>query len=191
MAQIGEVTFLPKEAPREGCLPWWLWCTPSTICLHGAGASGRGESGPHHLPPSRLTSPKYYTAPTFTRTRSCRPRLLYLPLRLGLRVLQLQGQSLGALRRHRCGGVPGLQADGIHQAHVSVCPPRGSAGARDTQADGSRAGLGTAAPQSPACSAPKPGTAQTRACRPRPTSTVASRCQLTCTCPSPSVQSTY
>lgn len=43
---------------------------------------------------------QHYMALTFTRTRSCCPRLLYLPFRLCFGILQLKGQSLGALRCH-------------------------------------------------------------------------------------------
>lgn len=67
-------------------------------------------------------------APTFPSPCRGGFLLLYLPLCLSLRILQLRRQGLGTLRSHRGGGISGLQAYGIHQAHVPVCPPCGSAG---------------------------------------------------------------
>lgn len=84
MAQIGEVTFLPKEAPWEGCLPWWLWCTPSTICLHGAGASGGAEwSSPPSLPPGSL--PLVLHGSYLHQDLKLPPLAPVSPARLGLR----------------------------------------------------------------------------------------------------------
>lgn len=90
----------------------------------------------------------HYMALTFPRIRSCCPWLLYLPLRLCLSILQLKGQSLGALRRHRGGGVSGLQPNCIHQTHVSVCPPCGSASSRKRKAAEVRQDLGQCSSQS-------------------------------------------
>lgn len=56
MAQIREVTFLPKEAPWEGACPGGCGAL-STICLHGRSLrEGREWSPTTSLPPSS-TSP--------------------------------------------------------------------------------------------------------------------------------------
>jgi len=60
--------------------------------------------------------------------RSAERGLGQVHLGLGLGVLLLDHRRLGALRGHGGGGVPGLEADGVHQAHVSVQPPARTVG---------------------------------------------------------------
>lgn len=78
---MGEVTFLPKEAPWEGA-HWWLWCTPTPICLHGAGASGgkcsTTSSPPGSFPPSDPHGSYLHPGPEAAAPGSCISRSVWV-----------------------------------------------------------------------------------------------------------------